>query len=50
MTDIKNNSSANDISTYFEKSKADLKTEHESMIKKIKEEIAASKRKALSKA
>jgi hypothetical protein len=38
-----------DISQYFEKSKAELKTAHDSMIQKIKEDIAASKRRALSK-
>jgi len=38
-----------DISGYFEKAKAQLKSEHESMAQRIKEEIAASKRKALSK-
>ena len=38
-----------DASAHFEKSKTDLKTEHDSMIEKIKAEIAASKRKALSK-
>ncbi|HEX7033790.1 MAG TPA: hypothetical protein VF172_12400 [Nitrososphaera sp.] len=35
---------------YFERAKAALKSERDSMIQKIKEEIAASKRKALSKA
>jgi hypothetical protein len=38
-----------DISTHFEKAKAQLKSEHESMTQKIKDEVAASKRKALSK-
>jgi len=38
-----------DISIYFEKAKAQLKSEHDSMTQKIKEEVAASKRKALSK-
>lgn len=38
-----------DISTHFEKAKAQLKSEHESMTQRIKEEVAASKRKALSK-
>ena len=37
------------ISGHFEKAKAQLKSEHESMVQKIKEEIAASKRRALSK-
>lgn len=38
-----------DISGYFEKAKAQLKSEHDSMAQSIKEEVAASKRKALSK-
>jgi hypothetical protein len=38
-----------EISSYFEKAKAELKAEHESMVEKIKDDIAASKRKALSK-
>ena len=38
-----------DISSHFEKAKVQLKSEHESMVQKIKEEIAASKRRALSK-
>jgi hypothetical protein len=38
-----------DISNHFEKAKAQLKSEHESMVQKIKEEVAAGKRKALSK-
>lgn len=38
-----------DISGYFEKAKAQLKSEHDSMLQKIKEEVEASKRKVLSK-
>jgi hypothetical protein len=38
-----------DISVHFEKAKAQLKSEHDSMTQKVKEEVAASKRKALSK-
>ena len=38
-----------EISSYFEKAKAQLKSEHDSMVQRIKEEIDASKRKALSK-
>ena len=38
-----------DISGYFEKAKAELKSEHDSMVQKIKEEINASRRKTLSK-
>lgn len=34
---------------YFEKSKAHLKSERDSMVQKIKDDIAASKRKAMSK-
>lgn len=36
-------------SDYFEKAKAELKSERDSMVQRIKEEVAASKRKALSK-
>jgi hypothetical protein len=38
-----------EISSYFEKAKAELKAEHDSMVERIKDDIAASKRKALSK-
>jgi hypothetical protein len=38
-----------EISGYFEKAKTQLKSEYDSMIEKIKDEILASKRKALSK-
>jgi hypothetical protein len=38
-----------EISNYFEKAKAQLKAEHDSMVEKIRDDIAASKRKALSK-
>jgi hypothetical protein len=38
-----------EISSYFEKAKAQLEAEHDSMVKKIRDDIAASKRKALSK-
>jgi hypothetical protein len=38
-----------DISAHFEKAKAQLKSEHDSMTQKIKEEVSASKRKTLSK-
>lgn len=38
-----------EISSYFEKAKAELKAEHDSRVEKIKGDIAASKRKALSK-
>ena len=38
-----------ETSSHFEKAKAKLKSEHDSMVQRIKEEIDASKRKALSK-
>jgi hypothetical protein len=38
-----------EISSYFEKAKIQLKNEHDSMVEKIRDNIAASKRKALSK-
>jgi hypothetical protein len=38
-----------EISSYFEKAKAELKAEHDSMGEKIKGDITASKRNALSK-
>lgn len=38
-----------EISSYFEKAKAELKAEHDSIGEKIKGDIATSKRKALSK-
>lgn len=38
-----------DISNHFEKAKAKLQSERDSMAQRIKEEIAQSKRKALSK-
>jgi hypothetical protein len=38
-----------EISSYVEKAKTKLKTEHDSMVEKIRDNIAASKRKALSK-
>lgn len=37
-------------SDYFERAKAELKSERDSMVQKVKEEVDASKRKALSKA
>jgi hypothetical protein len=39
----------NDISSHFEKAKAQLKSERDSLEQKIEEDIAQSKRKALSK-
>jgi hypothetical protein len=39
----------NEISSYFEKAKTQLKTEHDSMVEKIRDNIAESKRKTLSK-
>jgi hypothetical protein len=40
---------SNNISDHFEKAKARLKSERDSLEQKIKEDIAQSKRKALSK-
>lgn len=37
------------ISGHVEKAKSELKNEHDSMVQKIKEEVSANKRKALSK-
>ena len=39
-----------DITDHFAKSRSDLKAEHDLMVQKIKEEVAASRRKALTKA
>lgn len=38
-----------DISAHFEKARSELKSEHDSMVRKINEEINASKAKALTK-
>jgi hypothetical protein len=38
-----------EISNYFGKASAQLKAEHDSMVEKIKNDIAVSKRNALSK-
>ena len=38
------------MTDYFEKSKAQLKAERDSMVQKLKDDVAASKRKAMSKA
>ena len=38
-----------DISNQFEKARAQLKSERDSMAQKVKDDIAQSKRKALSK-
>jgi hypothetical protein len=37
------------LSSHFEKARAVLKSEHDSMVQKIKEEISKSKQRALSK-
>ena len=39
-----------EISGHFEKAKAELQAERDSMTQKVKEEIAQSKRKAMTKA
>jgi hypothetical protein len=38
-----------DVSGRFEKAKADLKAERDSMAQKVKDDVAQSKRKALSR-
>lgn len=38
-----------DISSHFEKAKADLKAERDSMAQKVRDDVAQSKRKALSR-
>jgi hypothetical protein len=38
-----------EISSYFEKAKSQLKIEHDSMVEKIRDNIAKSKRNTLSK-
>lgn len=37
------------ISSHFEKARAKLKSEHDSMVSKVKEEILQSKKKTLSR-
>jgi hypothetical protein len=43
-------SSADTISSYYEKAKVQLKADRDSIIQKIKDDISAAKRKAISKA
>jgi hypothetical protein len=38
-----------EISSYFEKAKTQLKIEHDSMVEKVRDNISESKRKTLSK-
>ena len=42
--------SADSISSYYEKAKVQLKADRDSIVQKIKDEISAAKRKAVSKA
>jgi hypothetical protein len=42
--------SADSISSYYEKAKVQLKVDRDSIVQKIKDEINAAKRKAISKA
>jgi hypothetical protein len=44
---MSNNNS--NMSSHFERAKAQLQAERDSMVQKVKDEIAQSKRKALSK-
>jgi hypothetical protein len=43
-------SSADTISSYYEKAKIQLKADRDSIVQKIKDDISAAKRKAISKA
>ncbi len=43
-------SSADTISSYYERAKVQLKADRDSLIQKIKDDITSAKRKALSKA
>jgi hypothetical protein len=43
-------SSADTISSYYEKAKVQLKADRDSIVQKIKDDISAAKRKAISKA
>jgi hypothetical protein len=43
-------SSADTISSYYERTKVQLKAERDSLIQKIKDDISSAKRKTLSKA
>ncbi|HEX2013878.1 MAG TPA: hypothetical protein VLA68_01500 [Nitrososphaera sp.] len=38
-----------EISGHFDQAKSQLKSEHDSMVQKVKEEVSASKKKALAK-
>jgi hypothetical protein len=42
--------SADTISSYYEKAKVQLKADRDSIVQKIKDDISAAKRKAISKA
>ncbi|HZB80226.1 MAG TPA: hypothetical protein VE264_03000 [Nitrososphaera sp.] len=42
--------SADSISSYYEKARVQLKADRDSIVQKIKDEISAAKRKAISKA
>ena len=42
--------SADSISSYYEKAKVQLKADRDSIVQKIKDEISAAKRKVISKA
>ena len=43
-------SSAETISSYYERAKVQLKADRDSIVQKIKDEISSAKRKAISKA
>jgi hypothetical protein len=45
-----NTSSADTISSYYEKARVQLKADRDSIVQKIKDDINAAKRKAISRA
>ncbi|HEY9406603.1 MAG TPA: hypothetical protein VIP53_04055 [Nitrososphaera sp.] len=50
MTNTTTTSTADTISTYYERAKVQLKADRDSIVQKIKGDIATAKRKANSKA
>jgi hypothetical protein len=50
MTTTTNTTTADTISTYYERAKIQLKADRDSIVQKIKDDIGTAKRKANSKA
>jgi hypothetical protein len=50
MTTTTTPTSADTISSYYEKAKVQLKADRDSIVQKIKDDISAAKRKAISRA